>query len=173
LTTSDYRGRPGDDSGRSDDDNFTNINTSGVKGYVPGVFDMFHIGHLNVLLESRERCDHLIVGVVTDDRVQVVKGRLPLVPLVERMEIVAALDIVDEVVVDDSSDKVQMWERLHFDVVFKGDDWKGTPKGDRLEEGMARVGARVHYLPYTQHTSSSRLRNLITGEFAEPDSERP
>jgi len=130
-------------------------------GYAPGVFDMFHIGHLNVIQGAKDRCDYLIVGVVTDERVEAVKHITPIMPLEERMELVAALDLVDEVVVDDSVDKVQMWERLHFDVIFKGDDWIGTEKGKRLEHGMAQVGARVVYFPYTEHISSTRLRDLI------------
>ncbi|MGB3673949.1 MAG: cytidyltransferase, partial [Candidatus Nanopelagicales bacterium] len=76
-------------------------------------------------------------------------------------ELVAALDLVDEVVEDDSVDKVEMWEKHHFDVIFKGDDWRGTPKGDQLEAGMKAVGAEVVYFPYTQHVSSTRLRELI------------
>lgn len=130
-------------------------------GFAPGVFDVFHMGHLNILLRAKEHCDYLIVGVVTDERVEAVKGKTPMMPLDERMELVAALDLVDEVVVDDSVDKVEMWDKLHFDMIFKGDDWRGTPKGDQLEAGMEAVGARVVYFPYTQHVSSTRLRELI------------
>lgn len=133
-----------------------------VVGYAPGVFDMFHVGHLNVLRKARAQCDYLIVGVVTDERVNIVKNTSPLMPLDERMELVGSLDLVDRVVVDDSVDKVEMWNRLHFDVIFKGDDWIGTEKGDRLEQGMAEVGARVIYFPYTEHISSTRLRSLVT-----------
>lgn len=132
-----------------------------VVGFAPGVFDVFHMGHLNILLRAKEQCDYLIVGVVTDERVEAVKGKTPMMPIDERRELVAALDLVDEVVDDDSTDKVEMWERLHFDVIFKGDDWRGTAKGDQLEAGMASVGAKVIYFPYTQHVSSTRLRDLI------------
>lgn len=132
-----------------------------VVGFAPGVFDVFHMGHLNILLRAKEHCDYLIVGVVTDERVEAVKGKTPMMPLDERRELVAALDLVDEVVVDDSVDKAEMWEKLHFDVIFKGDDWRGTPKGDQLEAGMTAVGAKVVYFPYTQHVSSTRLRDLI------------
>lgn len=130
-------------------------------GYAPGVFDMFHIGHLNVLQRAKAQCDYLIVGVVTDERVTAVKSTPPIMPLNERLELVSALDLVDEVVVDDSIDKVEMWNKLHFDIIFKGDDWRGTPKGDQLEKGMADVGAKVVYFPYTEHISSTRLRALI------------
>ena len=132
-------------------------------GYVPGVYDMFHVGHLNILRRAREGCDELVVGAVTDEVVERTKGKLPVVPLAERMEILSSLSIVDRVVADDcTSDKLPMWERLGFDVLFKGDDWKGTPKGDQLEASMAAVGARVVYFPYTRGTSSTLLRQLIT-----------
>jgi glycerol-3-phosphate cytidylyltransferase len=134
-----------------------------VTGYVPGVYDMFHIGHLNILRRAREDCDVLIVGAVTDDVVERTKGKRPVVPLTERLEILSCIGIVDRVVADDcGSDKVPMWQRLHFDVLFKGDDWKGTPKGDQLEASMSAVGARVVYFPYTETTSSTLLRDLIT-----------
>ncbi len=133
-----------------------------VIGYAPGVYDMFHVGHLNILKRAREGCDLLVVGVVTDEVVLGIKGRLPIVPLAERMEIVRNIRLVDEVVADDTVDKFQMWERLRYDVVFKGDDWRGTPKGDRLEADLAAVGARVSYSPYTPGTSSTILRGLVT-----------
>ena len=136
-------------------------NQGKVVGFAPGVFDVFHMGHLNILLRAKEHCDYLIVGVVTDERVEDVKGKTPMMPLDERLELMAALDLVDEVVVDDSFDKVEMWNKHHFDVIFKGDDWRGTPKGDQLEAGMASVGAKVVYFPYTQHVSGTRLRDLI------------
>lgn len=135
-----------------------------VIGYAPGVYDMFHIGHLNILKAAREGCDVLVVGVVTDEVVLGIKGRLPVVPLAERMEIVRNLRIVDEVVADDTVDKFQMWERLRYDVIFKGDDWRGTAKGDRLEADLAGVGARVAYSPYTPGTSSTILRGLVTAQ---------
>jgi len=133
-----------------------------VVGYVPGAYDMFHIGHLNILRRARQECDHLIAGVVTDEVLMRVKGRPPIIPHHERLEIVAGMRCVDEAVTDISSDKVVMWQRLGFDVLFKGDDWKGTPKGDRLEADLGAVGVRVVYFPYTVHTSSTALRQLIT-----------
>lgn len=133
----------------------------GVLGYVPGAWDMFHIGHLNILKRARENCTRLVVGVVTDEALFQAKGKYPIVPLTERMEVVAAMDIVDAVVVDFSSSKLAVWDRVHFDVLFKGDDWRGTAKGDRLEAEMASVGAGVHYFPYTAHTSSTALRQIL------------
>jgi glycerol-3-phosphate cytidylyltransferase len=132
-----------------------------VVGYVPGAWDMFHIGHLNILLRAREQCDRLVVGVVTDEALAVAKGRLPIVPLSERTEMVSHLDLVDEVVTDFSSNKLEVWERVRFDVLFKGDDWRGTAKGDKLQADMASVGVTVRYFPYTAHTSSSLLRTML------------
>ncbi len=131
-------------------------------GYCPGVFDMFHVGHLNILRRARLDCDHLVAGVVTDEVVEQVKGRPPVVPLAERMEIVSSIRYVDEVVPDPTVEKFDMWDELRYDILFKGDDWRGTPKGARLEAALAAVGARVVYFPYTRQTSSSLLRSVIT-----------
>lgn len=132
-----------------------------IVGYVPGAWDLFHIGHLNLLLRARQFCDRLLVGVVTDQELVVAKGKLPVVPLEERLDVVRQLTLVDEVVIDYSSDKLDAWRRYGFDVLFKGDDWKDTPKGARMERDLGAVGAVVHYLPYTMHTSSTKLRALI------------
>lgn len=122
---------------------------------------MFHIGHLNILQRARELCDFLIVGVATDEALVEAKGRSPLVPLAERMIVVESMDLVDQVVIDHGGNKADVWRRVPFDVVIKGDDWKGTPKGDRLEADMAEVGVSVRYFPYTAHTSSGALRELL------------
>ena len=131
-------------------------------GYASGVFDMFHVGHLNILRNARNRCQTLVVGVGSDEYVEDLKGRQPVVPLVERLEIISALSMVDEVIIDHSEDKSLAWRERPFDVIFKGDDWKGTSKGARLEEQMGTVGADVVYFPYTLHTSSTLLRAHIT-----------
>ncbi len=133
----------------------------GRVGYAPGVFDLFHIGHLNVLRNSRQFCDHLIAGVVSDDLAQRTKGNLPVVPLSERLAIVEAIRYVDEAVEEDVAHKLEMWERLRFDVIIKGDDWKGTDRGDKLEADFAAVGVEVAYLPYTERTSSTMLRRVL------------
>ena len=130
-------------------------------GYVPGAWDMFHIGHLNILRRARRHCDRLVVGAVTDDALARAKGRPPTVPLADRMAVLGALGLVDDVVVDFSSSKLDAWQRVRFSVLFKGDDWLGTPKGARLEAEMASVGAEVHYFPYTEHTSSTALRRIL------------
>lgn len=134
---------------------------SRIVGYVPGAWDMFHVGHLNIIKHARPSCDWLIAGVVTDESVVRVKGHEPMIPLEDRLEVVRAIRLVDEVVVDDSTDKAQMWERLRFDVIFKGDDWQGTPKGDRLEESMTKLGVRVIYFPYTPYISSTDIRRRL------------
>lgn len=135
-------------------------------GYVPGGFDMFHVGHLNILQTARTRCDTLIVGVASDDSLYSMKGRMPVVPQIERLAIVAALACVDRVVLDVSIDKRVAWREIAFDVLFKGDDWRGTAKGAVLEQEMAEMGARVEYFPYTAHTSSTMLRRFIEGKGA-------
>lgn len=142
----------------------TNESSNGqIVGYVPGAWDLFHIGHLNILRRAREQCDYLIAGVVTDDALRAAKGKSPIVPQVERLEIVRNIVLVDQAVSDIGTDKRVAWAQLHFDILFKGDDWKGTPKGDRLEADMQSVGALVVYFPYTRHTSSTHLRQLLVG----------
>jgi glycerol-3-phosphate cytidylyltransferase len=130
-------------------------------GYVPGGWDMFHIGHLRILERARAQCDRLVVGVVTDEALVLAKGKAPMVPFAQRAAVVAAVGLVDEVVADTSSNKLLAWERLGFDVLFKGDDWRGTAKGDRLEAEMAQVGVDLRYFPYTPHTSSTALRSVL------------
>lgn len=136
-------------------------------GYVPGVFDMFHVGHLNILRNARLACDYLIAGVVSDERAVDAKGKQPVVPLGERLEVVRSIRYVDDAVVEDVPEKLEMWRRLRFDVIIKGDDWRGTPKGDKLERDFASVGVEVVYLPYTVHTSSTMLRQVLNTRVAE------
>lgn len=135
----------------------------GVVGYAPGVFDLFHVGHLNLLRRARLHCDHLIAGVVTDETARGVKGRWPVVPEDERLAIVDALRFVDLAVLEWTADRFAVWESLRFDTLFKGDDWAGTPQGLAWEREFAPVGVTVHYLPYTEHTSTSRLRSVTGG----------
>jgi glycerol-3-phosphate cytidylyltransferase len=130
-------------------------------GYAPGVYDLFHVGHLNILREARRHCDYLIAGVVSDEMAFQAKGRLPVVPLAERLEIVQHITYVDEAVAETVPDKLEMWSRHPFEVIFKGDDWRGTPKGDKLERDFATVGVQVVYFPYTIQTSSTFLRTAL------------
>lgn len=132
-----------------------------VVGYAPGAYDMFHVGHLNILRQAKQHCDYLIAGVVSDEMCLLTKGKLPVVPLSERMEIVRHISFVDEVVAEVVPDKVETWRSVHFDVLFKGDDWRGTPKGIKLENDFAELGVKIVYFPYTMHTSSTLLRRAL------------
>ncbi len=127
-------------------------------GYTTGVYDMFHIGHLNILRRAKELCDYLIVGVSTDEIVQSYKHKTPIIPYENRAAIVEAIKYVDKVVPQTSMDKLAAWEELHFDVMFHGDEWKGTDLYNRYEAEFAKVGACIHYLPHTDGVSSSELR---------------
>lgn len=130
-------------------------------GYAPGAYDLFHIGHLNILRHARSRCDYLVAGVVSDEMAELAKGRRPVIPLVERLEIVRSVKYVDAAFVETVPDKVETWKQVRFDVIFKGDDWRGTPKGDQLERDFAVHGVEVVYFPYTVHTSSTQLRRAL------------
>jgi len=130
-------------------------------GYVPGVFDLFHVGHLNVLRQARELCDVLVAGVVSDEVCTSVKGVAPFVPLEERIAVVDAIGIVDATYAELTTDKVDAWHEVGFQRLFKGDDWKGTERGLALEGRLAPHGVEVVYFPYTVHTSSTHLRALI------------
>ncbi|WP_299929929.1 adenylyltransferase/cytidyltransferase family protein [uncultured Pelagimonas sp.] len=132
-----------------------------VIGYTTGVYDMFHIGHLNLLLRAREQCDHLIVGVTTDALAQARKGQAPVIPQADRMAIVGALACVDTVVEQQDMDKYAAWQKLGFHRMFVGDDWKGHPKWVALEETLAPHGVEIVYFPYTAHVSTTRLRNSV------------
>jgi glycerol-3-phosphate cytidylyltransferase len=127
-------------------------------GYAAGGFDLFHVGHLNILKHAKSQCDYLIAGVVSDDMLVLAKGARPVVPLAERLEIVRHISYVDEAVPEVMADKLDTWRQLRFDVFFKGDDWRGTERGQRLEREFAAVGVEVVYFPYTVNTSSTVLR---------------
>ncbi|PPF85575.1 cytidyltransferase [Subtercola sp. Z020] len=130
-------------------------------GYAAGAYDLFHVGHLNLLKHAKDRCDYLIAGVVSDEMLELNKGIRPVVPLAERLEIVNHIDYVDEARAEVLSDKLDTWRDVQFDIFFKGDDWRGTEKGHRLETEFAKVGVEVVYFPYTMHTSSTRLRQAL------------
>ena len=130
-------------------------------GYAPGVYDLFHVGHLNILRHARSQCDRLIAGVVSDEMAELAKGRPPVVPLVERLEIVRSVRFGDEAVAETVPSKLDPCRQTPFDILFKGDDWRGTEKGDRLERDFATVGVEIVYFPYTVHTSSTLLRRAL------------
>lgn len=132
-----------------------------VVGYTTGVYDMFHIGHLNVIRRAKEQCDYLIVGVSTDELVRKDKGKTPVIPYEERAAIIAALKYVDEVVPQPDKNKVEAWERYHFDKMFVGSDWKDTPQWNRFEEQFRPLGVEIVYLPHTDGISSTKLTTVI------------
>ncbi len=129
---------------------------SAVVGYTAGVFDLFHVGHLNLFRNARHQCDLLIAGVTTDDLAEQVKGERPVVPLIERSAIVSSIRYVDQVVPQVSTDKLAAWHALRFDVLFAGDNLIGTPLWVSIESQLAPVGVRVVYLPAT-HVRSGEL----------------
>ena len=130
-------------------------------GYAGGAYDLFHIGHLNILKHAKSQCDFLIAGVVTDEILELTKGKSPIIPCAERIEIVRHISFVDQVVEEDVVDKLAAWRATPFDVYFKGDDWKGTERAQHLEIEFAKVGVDVEYFPYTMATSSTLLRRAL------------
>ncbi len=134
-------------------------------GYTTGVFDMFHIGHLNILRRAKEQCEYLIVGVSTDEVVWEYKHKKPIIPFAERVEIVKAIKYVDEVVPQESMNKQIAWNSLKFDVLFHGDDWKNSALYESYEKLFAKLGVALVYFPYTKGTSSTMLTELVQKEI--------
>ena len=132
-------------------------------GYTTGVFDLFHVGHLNILKKAKERCDYLIVGVSTDELVEEYKNKTPVIPFEERKAIVEAIKYVDRVVPQENRDKIAAFNKYKFDIIFVGDDWKGSSVFGDVDEYMKKHGAMgVFYIPYTEDISSTILRTAIT-----------
>jgi glycerol-3-phosphate cytidylyltransferase len=130
-------------------------------GYTAGVYDLFHNGHLNLLKRAKEHCDYLIVAVSTDALVEKYKNKSPIIPYEERKAIVEAIKYVDEVVPQVNRDKIAAFEKYHFDVMFVGDDWKGSEVFESVNLYMRERGGCVEYLPYTQNVSSTILRDVL------------
>lgn len=130
-------------------------------GYTTGVFDLFHIGHLNILKRAKEQCEYLIVGVSTDELVKTYKNKTPVIPFEERVAIIEAIRYVDKVVPQTSMDKIQAWQALHFDALFHGDDWKGSSMYTEIEEKMQALGVDVVFLPHTSGTSSTLIADKL------------
>ena len=127
-------------------------------GYTQGVFDMFHIGHLNLLKRAKEQCETLIVGVNGDDLVKEYKHKTPIIPAQERKEIVGAIKYVNKCIIVDTLDKEKIWQDIKFDAIFIGDDWKGNERWKNTEKIMSLKGVKVVYLKYTKGVSSSELK---------------
>lgn len=132
-----------------------------IIGYTTGVFDMFHIGHLNILKRAKEQCDYLIVGVSTDEVVEEYKKKTPIIKFEERISIVEAIKYVDEVVPQTTMDKMEAWKQLKFDVMFHGSDWKGSEMYNHIIEKFNNVGVKVIFLPHTEGVSSTLLTEVL------------
>lgn len=136
-----------------------------IIGYTTGVFDLFHIGHLNILKNAKEHCDHLIVGVSTDELVSQYKNKLPVIPFCERIEIVRSIKYVDEAIPQSSMDKYEAWKKLKFNVVFHGDDWKNTKLYEEYEKKLESEGVKFIYFPYTSGTSSTMIKKFLYEQY--------
>lgn len=134
-----------------------------IVGYTTGVYDMFHIGHLNILKRAKERCDYLIVGVSTDELVQKEKNKCPVIPFEERCQIVEAIRYVDKVVPQYDKNKFAAWQKYKFDKMFVGSDWKNTPQWIGYEKEFKDLNVEIVYLPYTNGISSTALTGVIKG----------
>ena len=134
-------------------------------GYTCGVFDLFHIGHLNLLERCKSMCDYLIVAVCDDDYVRNVKGKIPIYKEADRVRLLQALKCVDKAVLVNTqltNDKMLALDEFHFDVLFSGDDWKGSQRYAITEAQFAKVGVSIEYLPYTKGISTSEIKQMIS-----------
>ncbi len=131
-----------------------------IIGYTSGVYDLFHIGHLNLLINASSLCDQLIVGVTTDELVSY-KNKRSVIPFQERLEIVRSIKYVDAAISQPDMDKFKAWEKLKFDVLFVGDDWFKDPRWEEIDSKFKEVGVKVIYFPYTKGTSSTLLNKTL------------
>ncbi len=131
-----------------------------IIGYTTGVFDLFHIGHVNILKNAKALCDQLIVGVSSDDLVSY-KNKRPVIPYEERVEIVRACKFVDLVVPQVDMDKLDQHSRYKFDIMFVGDDWYKQSKWEKIESDLATRGVKIIYFPYTKNTSSTLINSTL------------
>jgi glycerol-3-phosphate cytidylyltransferase len=134
-----------------------------IIGYTTGVFDLFHVGHLNILRNARAMCDRLIVGVTTYELMMEYKGKKPVIPFTERCEIVRSLKCVDVVIAQNTMDKLEVWEKIHFDIMFVGDDWYHTAKWKDIQKKFDKLEVRIVYFPYTHGTSSTLINKTLNG----------
>ena len=135
-----------------------------IVGYTTGVYDLFHIGHLNLLRNAKGLCDTLIVGCSSDEVVKKMKNKTPVVPFHERVEILEAIPYTDAIVkqeLSDYKDKFKAWEKYKFDIMFVGSDWQGTDKWNKLEKEFKKVGVKIIYFPYTKSTSSTKINKIL------------
>ena len=130
-------------------------------GYTDGVYDLFHVGHLNMIQTAKENCEYLIVGVHGDAVVEEYKHRRPIINENDRQRIIESMKGVDRAVINQFRDKLKLWELYHFDVVFIGDDWKGTERWNNFEKILAERNVDVIYVPYTKGISTTEIRQKI------------
>lgn len=130
-------------------------------GYTDGVYDLFHIGHLNMIEAAKKQCEYLIVGVHSDEVVKQYKYHYPIIPETERARIIGAIKGVDKVVINDVRDKLTLLERYRFNVVFIGDDWKGTERWNNFEKVLGERNVDVIYVPYTKGISTTDIKKRI------------
>ena len=132
-----------------------------IIGYTSGVYDLFHIGHLNLLKRAKEQCDYLIVSVSTDELVLKYKNRKPIINFKDRLAIVEAIKYVDKVVPQTNRNKLEAFHKFKFDKIFVGDDWKGSDLWNNLEDELSKVGSKVVYFKYTLGTSTTEVKRII------------
>jgi len=132
-----------------------------IIGYTTGVFDLFHIGHLNVLRKAKSMCDRLIVGVTTDELMFEYKNKKPIIPFEERCEIVQHIEYVDLAIAQASMNKLDAWKKNKFDIMFVGDDWYESEKWNDIESKLKDVGVNLIYFPYTKTTSSTLINQML------------
>lgn len=132
-----------------------------IIGYTAGVFDLFHIGHLNLLRNAKGMCDRLIVGVSTDELVKY-KGKTPVIPFSDRIEIIRSLRCVDAAVAQENMDKLAMCKKLNASILFVGDDWYQSEKWQEYEKEFAEAGIRIVYFPYTRNVSSTQISKALS-----------
>ena len=134
-------------------------------GYTTGTFDLFHVGHLNILEKAKENCEYLVVGVSTDELVKEYKGEFPIIPFEDRLRIVKSLKCVDQVIPQKTMNKLEVLTEINYNVLFHGDDWKNTELYKYTEEKFAKEGVEVVYFPYTVGTSSTIIKNFLYNNY--------
>jgi choline-phosphate cytidylyltransferase/glycerol-3-phosphate cytidylyltransferase len=132
-----------------------------IIGYTTGVFDLFHVGHVNILRSAKSMCDHLVVGVSTDELVSSYKGNSPIIPFLERCEVVRHCEYVDTVIAQANMDKKAAVQKIGAKILFVGDDWYGTEKWKKIDSDLNAIGVQVVYFPYTQGTSSTNIKRIL------------
>lgn len=131
-----------------------------ILGYTTGVFDLFHVGHVNLLRNAKSMCDKLVVGVTTDELVSY-KNKKSVISFEERMEVVRSCRYVDAVIPQEDMDKFTQWQKIKFDVMFVGDDWFKSEKWQAIDEQFKAEGVRVVYFPYSKGTSSTLINKVL------------